>query len=979
MTNRLTLASGSTFSIGAGSSATTVFGTDGAQNLTIAAGATVTLDASFNKGGDTITLTGNASSYTVTKSGSSVILTDASGSITIPVGVTGMNIAFADAAARSLVSTTSGAFTLGTQAVSETAAAVTAGTNSATVGQTFTLTTGADTVPGTAGNDTINGNVGGGGVTTATTGDIVNGGAGSDTLRLTIVDTANPGLLETSSVETVSIRALGNTSINALLLSGVETFTSSGSTGNVEVTNGALATTYGVASSVSGNAANLTVGFRGAETGGAADTAKLSINGVGSSVLAPGATAPTVTTTTLEVGAGVEAISLATAGTNIVAVTGTAAVASLAITGNGTNDITVGTTRPALTIDASASTGTNVLTVGASLTTGDVIRGGTGADAVVFLAAETATVTMSGVEQLIVGGGERTTTFSANPGLTLLDIRSTEVTTIAGITTLPNLDYTGTGAATYNGNSGNVVLNTTFSGTADSLAVLIENLGVTANGSYNAGRLGAAGIENVTVTQVDMLATGTTTFNITNSGMKTIAVTTPGSLALGIDTLASSSNFAPTNTGTNSSTGSNSMTAVNLSGVTGSSSSLTFQAGTFAAAATVTAAAGGSTFVFGAETASDVITLVGGAGVDSFTLGSTATAGSYVVTLGGGATNTFNGGTLAAAAAGNTVNVTGGDGADTITGGANADTINGGAGNDIITGGRGADTIDGGLGADTYQVAVGTAAVAASAEVQTITFAAGAGGEDNTATALVITAAGKVATVAVAADALVGDIATAAAAALNAVAVGAYVATAAAGVVTITYAAAQGNVAPVVVQNGLTLVTGQTTTADAASFNLTGDDAGVTVLTSVTVATGTAGVTAVSAVASDSASTAVDQLTFVSNSDVIDVVAGAIVITGGSAAAAAAGNASISATGLATFHVDDDTLAERITAVAADLDGTVAVREAAVFDHAGQAYLYISDGVAGHTTGDVLIALTGLSTVTTGITLNADGNIIVIG
>ena len=118
MTNRLTLASGSTFSIGAGSSATTVFGTDGVQNLTIAAGATVTLDASFNRGGDTITLTGNAASYTVTKSGSSVILTDATGSITIPVGVTGMNIAFADAAARSLVSTTTGAFTLGGQAVS---------------------------------------------------------------------------------------------------------------------------------------------------------------------------------------------------------------------------------------------------------------------------------------------------------------------------------------------------------------------------------------------------------------------------------------------------------------------------------------------------------------------------------------------------------------------------------------------------------------------------------------------------------------------------------------------------------------------------------------------------------------------------------------------------------------------------------------------------------------------------------------------
>ena len=506
--------------------------------------------------------------------------------------------------------------------------------------------------------------------------------------------------------------------------------------------------------------------------------------------------------------------------------------------------------------------------------------------------------------------------------------------------------------------------------------MLIENLGVTANGSYNAGRLAAAGIENVTVTQVDMLATGTTAFNITNSGMKTIAVTTPGSLTLGIDTFASSSNFAPTSTGTNSSTGSNSMTAVNLSGVTGSSSSLTFQAGTFAAAATVTAAAGGSTFVFGAETASDVITLVGGAGVDSFTLGSTATAGSYVVTLGGGATNTFNGGALVAAAAGSTVTVTGGDGADTITGGANADAINGGAGNDIITGGRGADTIDGGLGADTYQVAVGTAAVAAKAEVQTITFTKVGADQDNVATTLVITAAGKVANVTVAADAAVGDIASAAVTALNAVAAGAYVATATAGEVTITYAAASGNVAFATVQNGINPVDGQATSQTVLTFTLTGDEADIS--TTVTVAA-TDGVTAVAAVASDSASTAVDQLTFVSNSDVIDVVAGAILLDGGDKTTdAAAGNAKISATGLATFHVDDDTLAERITAVAADLDGTAVAREAAVFAHAGQAYLYISDGVAGHTTGDVLIALAGLSTVTTGITL-VDGNITVIG
>ena len=837
------------------------------------------------------------------------------------------------------------------------------------------LHTGADTVPGTAGNDTINGNVGAAaGVTTATTGDIVNGGAGSDTLRLTIVDTANPGLLETSSVETVSIRALGNTSINALLLSGVETFTSSGSTGNVTVTNGALATTYGVASSVSGNAANLTVGFRGAETGGAADTAKLSINGVGSSVLAPGATAPTVTTTTLEVGAGVEAISLATAGTNIVAVTGTAAVASLAITGNGTNDITLGTLGAALAIDASGSTGTNVFFVGASLTTGDVIRGGTGVDTVVY-SAQTATVTMSGVEALVATGGTAVTTFSANPGLTLLDIRSTTATTIAGITTLSNLDYTGTGVATYAGTSGNVTLNTTFSGTADSLAVTIDNLGVTANGSYNAGRLAAAGIENVTVTQADMLATGTTTFNITNSGMKTIAVTTPGSLTLGIDTLASSTNFAPTSTGTDSLTGSNSMTAVNLSGVAGSSASLTFQAGTFAAAATVTAAAGGSTFRFGTETASDVITLVGGAGVDSFTTG---TAGTYSVTLGGGATNVFNGGALVAAAAGSTVTVTGGDGADTITGGANADAINGGAGNDVITGGRGADNINGGLGADTLVYRLGAAASLATGEVQTITAAAATGGAGTAVITYVINVLGTNVQFATDANPTAAEFVAAGVTALNAVAAGRYVAAAGAGTtIDIAYATASGDVAAATVS-----VFNQTTAAGATV--LTGaTDTGI----ALTVTTGTPGVNAVAARASDSNFTAMDALTFVSNSDVIDVklVDGTTDVTLAVHAAQVAGGAgaaaygAISAAGIYTPSVIDTTLAETLAGIGRAITaGTTVAGETVGFTFNGQGYLFISDGDNGYSdNGDLVIAITGLPSIT-GFTVDAT-NISVIG
>jgi Ca2+-binding RTX toxin-like protein len=120
-----------------------------------------------------------------------------------------------------------------------------------------------------------------------------------------------------------------------------------------------------------------------------------------------------------------------------------------------------------------------------------------------------------------------------------------------------------------------------------------------------------------------------------------------------------------------------------------------------------------------------------------------------------------------------------------------------------------------------------------------------------------------------------------------------------------------------------------------------------------------------------------ESIAYVGQADVIDIVAGSIVITGGVAAgstAAAAGNAAISTAGLASFHASDDTLAEMITAVAADLDGTAAVREAAVFVFDSQAYMYISDGVAGVGANDLLVKLVGITALSTGITLTS-GNI----
>ena len=846
---------------------------------------------------------------------------------------------------------------------------------------TFSLVTTLDSLTGTAGNDTYTAIVGAGtGVTTANTGDVINGGAGIDTLAITAVDAANPGLLQTSNLENVTVRALGAVVADALLMDGYTSYLSNASSAALTVNNAAIAATHGVKNSLSGNAANLTVNFRGADVAGAADVANISLEGAGSSVLASGATSPTITRVAVAVGAGAESIALTTTGNNFATVAGQVTTATLTLSGSGVNDIDVGTLRGTSTINAAASSAANTLNLGSAVTTGDAIIGGSGADTVTFTAAQTATISVTGVETLQVDGGTAVTTFSANPALANLNIRSTAATTLAGVSTLSNLNYQGDATAGYAGTSGNVTLNTAFAGTADALAISIGNRGTLANGSFNAGTLGANGIEGVTVTQTNMASTGTTTFSIVNTGLKTIAVTTPGTLALSIDTRASSTAYAPTNTGTNSTTGSNSVTAVDLSGVAGSSNSITFQAGTFATGATVKAAVGGSTFVVGTETAADAITFTGGAGVDSFTTG---TAGTFTATLGGGATNVFNGGSLAAAASGNTANVTGGEGADTITGGANNDTINGGAGNDIITGGLGADVIDGAAGADTYAVAVGVAAVTAVAEVQTITPVATGGAVADIATVLVAVVGGKTVSVALPASTTVANASSAIANALNAASGGSFVAVASTTAVTVTHAAASGNVAPIQLKFGVdgTITAIGTAVGDTGAVTLAGGVNAATASTVVTAATATQGVAAVARTDSDSTSTALDILTFVSGADIIDVVAGAIVINGGTAAgttAAVAGNAATSAAGLATFEASDNTLALKITAVAADLDGAAAVREAAVFTHDGQAYLYISDGVALHTSSDALIVLTGITTLANGITLNAGSDIIAI-
>lgn len=94
-------------------------------------------------------------------------------------------------------------------------------------------------------------------------------------------------------------------------------------------------------------------------------------------------------------------------------------------------------------------------------------------------------------------------------------------------------------------------------------------------------------------------------------------------------------------------------------------------------------------------------------------------------------------------------------------------------------------------------------------------------------------------------------------------------------------------------------------------------------------------------------------------------------------AGAVAGTAAIDSEGIATFASADDTLAEKIAAAVNGVvvGGTAAAGQFAVFEHAGNTYIYVSDGTDAVAVGDVLVQLTGVTGVTT-TTINDSGYLI---
>ncbi|HSI52880.1 MAG TPA: hypothetical protein VK981_02855 [Ramlibacter sp.] len=264
-----------------------------------------------------------------------------------------------------------------------------------TSGIEATLTPSQDTVTGVNASDTVHGLFGDAvaGNNTYTAGDSIDLGNGVDRLNLVAMGAiASPAVI-VKNVEFINVLDTVGATFNALLAENNPTITFSNTVAgqNSTVTNGALSSVMALEGK-----GNLVVDY--ASTAGKADAASVSINGVGTSASAR-------STINVADGNTVEKVTLATTGANFITLTGGTVAASLVITGDGTNNISLAAAdslAAVSTVDASASTGANTFALGGNLNTGTSIKGGSGADTVSATLASPTLVgpTLSGVETL---------------------------------------------------------------------------------------------------------------------------------------------------------------------------------------------------------------------------------------------------------------------------------------------------------------------------------------------------------------------------------------------------------------------------------------------------------------------------------------------------------------------------------------------------------------------------------------------------
>jgi hypothetical protein len=528
--------------------------------------------------------------------------------------------------------------------------------------QTFALTTGIDSVAGGSGDDVINGGATSAATQTFNTLDTIVGGAGTDTLSAVMYANATPG---TSGVELYNVSASAAATLDMTGSSGVTSINNTGSTALLSVTNIGTDTALNLSSTASGGTFN----YAASTVTGTADAKSVTISGV--------------TGGTLNMGTGVETLTVDSTGSaNTLAGLSTSAT-TLNITGSANLTINAaGELTAQTTIDASASTGS--ISLQTDTTAATSITTGSGNDSI------TADGSNAVVETISTGLGNDTVTFDGNLANTDVIDGGDGTDTLAS--TFALLDGL-TNATAANDNVSNfekVTFTTAF----------------TSGQTFNVASVQAAGI--TTVTSDDLAFAGAATINFI-AGASTLNVAAVLGGDLNVDAAGTALDDALAINVTDS--GADAINAENIVStdfetLTISTSGTGLDADQTLGAVTMTASTGGTT----------AVSFVGDNAIDN----------SGVITA---ATIDFSGvtdtdGVIMGAAAAGVTTITGSAGADTLVGDASS-TINAGAGNDTITGGAGNDVLNGGAGDDTFENSAGADTIDGGAGNDTIKLSTG--------------------------------------------------------------------------------------------------------------------------------------------------------------------------------------------------------------------------------------------------------------
>jgi len=451
-------------------------------------------DFTFKASGKTLTLTSvDDSSFRIQvqiANGGSVTLGFLDGGVTASYASTGSTKGVTLAGSAGTQKVTSKAAALA-DAVSVNEATASVDTFDTTTTTTTTTTTGVstnltatvgETATGTGSDDTFNAatNV------TFQDGDQINGFSGNDVLNLIANGSGVTTFL--NSVETLNVRMLSSTTLDASLWSG---------TGAINVTNDSLddktLTLTGLASGVVlGLNDKVNVNATLLDATGASDTVKVLVNSAGTG---------SVTV------ASVETINLFASGTNVLDLEGGASLANVAVSGNGTLTLTTNDTVSAINLSQFSGTTTTTVSAASNLS----FTGNTGNDTVVFsLQNLTSADTLSG------GAGTDTLRASLD-GAELKNVSNFETGNFA-VSAAVDSNFSGFSTLSFSGGT-DVSLN--LSGIAVGATVNFGNisastvsLGYDSGGVANVNLTGSAGTVALSTTRV----TGASTVNVLVAG-----------------------------------------------------------------------------------------------------------------------------------------------------------------------------------------------------------------------------------------------------------------------------------------------------------------------------------------------------------------------------------------------------------------------------------------------------------------------------